>query len=175
MTAALRMPHEGIDAEGLLAAAEGMATEAARYQDVLVQEAHQADFVAQLRAAADAYRQAIDSRGQFRAQRHGATQSIDRLDRRATKLLTTISVLVTRALRDNPAAQAEWEQLKRVKKVASGTPGAGVPDAPVATTTVPVVDSATAAVPAVSSATAVVPVATPAAAGTTPAGTNKVA
>ena len=39
MTAALRMPRQGIDAEGLLTAADAMATEAQRYQDVLVQQA----------------------------------------------------------------------------------------------------------------------------------------
>ena len=73
-----------------------------------------ADFVAQLRNAARSYRAAFDSRGAHLATRRGAYEGIRNAVEEGRKLILSLSVLVTRRLRGNAAALAEWMQLKRV-------------------------------------------------------------
>ena len=73
-----------------------------------------ADFVAQLRNAARSYRAAFDSRGAHLATRRGAYEGIRNAVDEGRKLILSLSVLVTRQLRGNEAALAEWIQLKRV-------------------------------------------------------------
>jgi hypothetical protein len=82
------------------------------------------------------YRDAIDARGQLIAGRRGATTAVDVPLNRARKLADTLSVLVSRALPDDPASLAEWNQLKRVgRRGVRQTTGedAGQPAAPAAT------------------------------------------
>jgi hypothetical protein len=114
MTVALRAPSANIDAEGLIAAAESMAQASERYTDVLVKRGLPADFVAQLRSATKEFRGAIDAGGEARGGRRGATKGLMDALGRGRKLVSTIGVLVTRALRNDPQALAEWQQITRV-------------------------------------------------------------
>ena len=136
MTAELQLPKRDIDIEGLRAAAGAMAAAAERYQDALVTAGLPADTIAQLRSVAAQYKAAIDKRGQLVAQRRGATESVDEQLRRARELVDAISVIVTRALRTDPATLAEWRQLKRVTVKGVQGKGADVstPAAPNTTT-----------------------------------------
>jgi len=113
-TAALQMPKKGIDVEGVRNAADAMATASEKHQEALTKAGLATDAIAQLREASARYQAALDARGQMIAQRRGATTAIDLQLDRGRRLVDTISVLVTRALRSDPPALAEWEQLKRV-------------------------------------------------------------
>jgi hypothetical protein len=113
-TAALTLPPEKPDAEGLYASAEAMANAAEGHQDALVKAGMPSDTIPQLRVALVAYRAAVDERGQAVAQRAGATKSITVHVNRARKLVDSISPIVQKALRSDPVLLAEWKQLKRV-------------------------------------------------------------
>ena len=113
-TASLQMPHRNLDTEGLVVAAMAIAGAAEANQDALAKQGLAADAIAQLRAAAERFKAAVDSRGQMIAQRRGATADVDVQLHRARKLVDALSILVARTLRDDPATLAEWEQLKRV-------------------------------------------------------------
>ncbi len=114
MTEALRTPKANIDAEGLIAAAGSMAKASEEYAKVLVKRGLPADFVAQLRSAATQYRGAIDARGRSLGGRRGATEGLKDTLGRGRKLVEGISVIVTRLLREDAQALAEWRQIKRV-------------------------------------------------------------
>jgi hypothetical protein len=138
MTAALQLPKQKeIDIEGLRVSAGAMADAAEQYQDALVLAGLPADTIAQLRSVAARYKAAIDKRGQLVAQRRGATESVDEELRRARDLVDAISVIVTRALRTDPATLAEWEQLKRVTVKGVQGKGAAVPTPAAPETTTP--------------------------------------
>lgn len=115
MTETLRAPKATIDAEGLLAAADAMATASEQYADVLVETGLPADFVAQLRAATEEYRGAIDAGGNAKGGRRGATQGLKQALGRGSKAVLGITVLVKRLLRDDAQALAEWRQITRVE------------------------------------------------------------
>lgn len=125
MTQALRMPGRQVRAEGLIAAAEAMATVAAQHAAELESRGLPADFISQLRATSLAYKQEIDARGQALVARKGATKAVDAALATGRKIVTTMSVIVTKALRRNPSALAEWTMAHRVTN--KGVKGTGSP------------------------------------------------
>jgi enamine deaminase RidA (YjgF/YER057c/UK114 family) len=131
MTVELRVPASDTDAEALFAAAERMASVAEKYVDRLLVRGLPADFVAQLRSVAADYKKEIDARGQARGRQAGATTGIRAELAIGRKAVETISVIVVKVLRNDPAALAEWHQIKRVtiKGVRTSAP----PVAPTAT------------------------------------------
>jgi hypothetical protein len=155
ITEALRMPAKKIRAEGLIAAAESMAVLGEKYQDQLATGGLAANFVAQLRSVAAAYKQAIDTRGQAVVSRKGATEGLNAQLATGRKVVETLSVIVRQRLRQDPVALAEWHQAKRVtiKGAQSRSPVAaptvGAPSAastPVAAAAAPVGPTASAVV-----------------------------
>ena len=159
MSVELQAPAAKIDAEALFAEAEAMATTAAKYSDKLIARGLPADFVAQLRTVAEAYKKEIDTRGQARAGVTGATAGLHAEVLIGRKAVETMSVINTKQLRGQPAALAEWKQIRRVtiKGVNTGVAPAPLPVTPAtpATPAAPSVPSVPAA-----PATSVVPMAT---------------
>jgi hypothetical protein len=138
-TAALQLPPKGTDDEGLYNSAGAMATAAEPHQQALVDAGMPANAISELRAVAAQFRGVVDARGQSVAERSGATKSIGVQLKKARKLVETISVIVTKALRSDPVTLAEWRQLKRV--TVKGVQGSGqvkvqapAPDVPPAST-----------------------------------------
>ena len=163
MSVELQAPAAKTDAEALFAEAEAMATTAAKYSDKLIARGLPADFVAQLRTVAEAYKKEIDARGQARGGVTGATTGLHAELLIGRKAVETMSVIIMKQLRGQPAALAEWKQIRRViiKGVNTGVVPAPAPAAP-ATPATP----ATPAAPATPAtpATPAVPVSTAAAA-----------
>jgi enamine deaminase RidA (YjgF/YER057c/UK114 family) len=114
MTVELRVPAAHLDAEALFAAAERMASVAEKYAERLLVRGLPADFVAQMRSVAADYKKEIDAHGQARGRLTGATTGIRAELEIGRKAVETISVIVVKTLRNDPAALAEWNQIKRV-------------------------------------------------------------
>ena len=112
---AVVLTAKALSTERLLAAAEAMATAAEQYTAILIERGLPADFVVQLRGAAEGIRHAVDE---------------------GRKLILSLSVLVARRLRGNDVAPAECNQLKRVTlqgsrsiKDTSAGPSSAAPEA----------------------------------------------
>ena len=137
MTVELRAPSAQIDAEALFASAEAMATAGEKYAATLILRGLPQDFAAQLRSVAEAYKQEIDLRGKARGSSTGATTGIHAEFGIGRKAVSSISVIVTKVFRQQPAVLAEWEQIKRVtikgvKAVAPSAPATGAAATPAA-------------------------------------------
>ena len=114
MEEALRMPQSRINRERTLAVAEAMAMAGEQYKAVLVAKGLPADFVEQLRTAADAYKAAIDAQGQAVGSRRGATERLRQAKSAGRRTRNAITALLKRELAADPAALAEFKQLTRV-------------------------------------------------------------
>ena len=133
MTEALRVPAAKTDRERLLALAEAMAKAGEQYKSRLVESGLPADFIEQLRSAAEAYKAAIDARGQAVGNRRGANERVREAHVVGRRGLNAIAALVNRQLAGDVAALAEFKQITRVTiKGVRGSivPAAGAADVP---------------------------------------------
>jgi hypothetical protein len=150
MTEAFRVPKVSRKTATLLAAAEGMAKAGEQYKDKLVAGGLPADFPAQLRAAAAALQDAVDTRGKSVANRVGASKHFHEALVSGRKAVDSLTVLIKRQLKGDKATIAEWMQLRRILKVGVRVPaGTTVPASVPAT-----VPAVPATVPATAPATA---------------------
>ena len=111
---ALRLPHARSTTERLLAAAGAMGEAAGLHAAIFVDAGLREDFVARLTAAADELRRCIDSRGQYRGRRAGATSGLQMLDTRARHLIRILDALIVPALGTNASLIAEWHWVKHI-------------------------------------------------------------
>ena len=175
----LRIPRGDPSTEKLVAAARSMAQVAGAHADVFVAAGLPSDFVAQLKAAADALLQAKDARKITKGNTSGATKYLkDRL-REARQSIHILDGLVRKELAGDTGMLKNWADTKRLPHARrSSAAAAGIAPpihvvgsisptaATVASTTLAIpAPSTTLAIPAVSSAP---PAATPVAT-TTPA------
>ena len=127
MTEALRLPKANTTREQLLAKAESMAKAGEQYKTRLVESGLSADFVEELRGAAEAYKAAIDAQGKAVGNRTGATERLREARAAGRRTLDAIAALVKRQLSTDPAALAEFRQITRV--TVKGVRGSVVPAA----------------------------------------------
>ena len=114
MEVALKAPAADRDTEALLASAEAMAKASEHYRDTLIARGLPVDFVEQLRTVAAAYKQEFDARGQAKGAVTKATTVVRTDIVSGRKAVEAMSVIVTKALRNDPATLAQWHQIKRV-------------------------------------------------------------
>ncbi len=123
----VRLPAEDVRTERLLASAEAMAKAVEPKKDLFVEHGLPADFVEQLRAAADGVRNTVDARGSSRASRTGATETIRFDVRAARKAIRMIDTILRRNLRGSSELR-EWRSAKRITQ--RGQSASSSPQAP---------------------------------------------
>lgn len=134
----LRMPRGRPTSPKLVAAAEGMAKNAAPYASVFVDNGRPVDFIAQLNSAAEALITAAGGHTNIKGKRKAATTGIqDRLTA-GRKIVHVLDTYVKSALKDEPVLLSNWNAVKRVPRTgirpaATATPAPA--PAPVATST----------------------------------------
>jgi hypothetical protein len=111
---ALRLPRGSTKPESLIAIAEAMAEAAQPYADRLVAAGRPADFVAQLRAAASALREAVQARPRHVTRRIGANASIQDAVVRSRRALRVLDAMMQGRFIDDPALLAEWRSVARI-------------------------------------------------------------
>lgn len=126
---AVKMPSPHISVESYLKAADTLTTQASTYESVLVEHGLAADFIAQLRSAIANLRASLDGRGAARANRRGATKQVAESLALGAKYVHMMDVVLSKALRNDPAKLAVWKATKRVtvKGVASSTGASASP------------------------------------------------
>lgn len=139
----LLLPPVKILGPMLTAAARDMANAAEQYTDLFVKEGLAADFVAELRAAANALDQSMIARGQSQGQRAGATKGLQAETARARALIRQLDSLVRPKLGTNEELVREWEVASHIKRSRTSQ-----------STTADVAPSATAVTPATPARTA---------------------
>jgi hypothetical protein len=149
MTEAFRVPKVSRKTATLLASAESMANAGEQYKDKLVAGGLPADFPAQLRAAAAALKDAIETRGTSVANRVGASKQFHVALVNGRKAVDSLTVLIKRQLKGDTATIAEWMQLRRIPKVGVRVPAGTTVPVPVPVT----VPAVPATVPATAPAT----------------------
>jgi hypothetical protein len=146
----LTMPKGNARNAEIITAAEVMAHKAEIYKDVLLENGLPADFIEQLKQAADALKASIDARGLARASMVAATRGVKSELALGRRLVSILDAVVTGLIRSNPAKLAEWEQLKRVTVkgvsarrsvglVATGSNVAQTSSTPVQSSSIPVI------------------------------------
>lgn len=122
----LSLPKGHVPMSEVITAALAMAEKAEIYKDVLVESGLPADFIEQLRQAAEALEASFDGRGLARASWVAATKGVGSELALGRRVVAIIDAVVTRQIRSEPAKLAEWEQLKRVtvKSAVMRTPAA---------------------------------------------------
>jgi len=135
----LRMPSPRTRIEGLLEAADALATQAATYETVLVEHGLAPDFLAHLASAVSALKSSLDGRGAARASRVSATKQVQVGLSLGRQYVQIMDAALTKALKDEPARLAEWKHARRV--TLKGTPAVAL-----VTTTPPTLPDASATV-----------------------------
>jgi hypothetical protein len=110
---AVRMPNQYRGVNALITHAIGMAAEASKWKDEFVDLGLPADFVEELHAAAQRFKEASARPGEHRAARHGAKEGAETELEQAKRVLKVIDSFVRMAIPDNPALLAEWKVVKR--------------------------------------------------------------
>ncbi len=125
--AALKMPRGTPNTEVLYNAAIAMADAAEPFATVFTDAALPADFIAQLRTAAQAMLVPVDTRKTSRSVRSGATKGVNSAMLDARKSVRILDSIVRPLLVDDPALLASWESVKRVPRRSTRTTPAAVP------------------------------------------------
>jgi hypothetical protein len=112
----LRLPPFQVVGPRLTAAARDMGNAAEKHTDLFVKEGLAPDFVAQLRAAADALDQSLITRGQSQGQRAGATKGLQAETARARALIRQLDSLVRPKLGTNEELLRKWEVASHIKR-----------------------------------------------------------
>jgi hypothetical protein len=111
---ALTRPRNNVSAAHLIAAASGMADAAAPYAEVFVDAGLAADFLEQLRQAADDMRRSLDDRAQHVQKRVGATEGLKAAEKRGTGILRLLDGLVIPKLGTNDPLLAQWKAARKI-------------------------------------------------------------
>lgn len=125
----LKMPKGRPTPERLVAHAEGMAQAAAPFAETFIAAGLPSDFIARLSAASGELRAVVTDRTQNRGKQSGATTGLKLQLSSARKLVHVLDAFVQTALEDNESLLANWNVVKRVRRIASQ------PKAPVAEVT----------------------------------------
>jgi hypothetical protein len=149
----LSLPPDKFKGAKLTTAARDMANAAQTYNDVFVQAGLAADFVAQLRTAADRLDESIGVRGQSQQQRGGATTGLETETTRARAAIRVLDSLVRPKLGSNASLLREWDIAKHIHR-ARTTVSAPSTSQPSAATT-PTATPSTATPPTATPSTAV--------------------
>lgn len=113
----LRMPRGRPTVEKLAAAATGMAQTAEPFAEVFISAGLSADFIAQLRGAADALLLSLSERSQNRGRSKGATTGLKAKLSAGRKIVHVLDAFVKSAAKDDAALLTNWNMVKRVPKV----------------------------------------------------------
>ena len=111
----LRVPVNMASDSSLIAAGHGMADAAEQYREAFVREQLPADFIDQLRAAADAVREVAVRRDQFQVEVTQATRGVADALWRASNVVKVLDALVVRQLQGRADLLAGWRRAKRVR------------------------------------------------------------
>lgn len=117
----LRMPRGKPTPQRLAAAAYGMAKAAAPYADLFTAAGLPSDYIARLTAAADAMIASGEDRLQSRGKRSGATKGLTATLTAGRKIVLVLDSFVKSALTEDPALLANWNVVKRVRKLNART------------------------------------------------------
>jgi hypothetical protein len=112
----LRPPTRRLSPAALVKIARALADAVTPHRPLFLEAGLPADFVEQLRAAADAYRAAMDARAEHRRQRARAAAQLREELGRGRVLLGRIDALLTVLLRDDRIRLAEWRRVKRAPR-----------------------------------------------------------
>lgn len=134
--AALKLPSHKLRGQALVAAAHAMADAATPHQEVFVGAGLPAEFIAQLRRAADAVSDSLESRRENQSASAGATRGLAAAEQRGRQALRVLDTLVVPALGNDDGMLRAWKSARRV--LAKPGPvqeqergdGTGAPDAP---------------------------------------------
>ena len=119
---ALAMPKKQLSSAALVAAAQAMADAAEKYTETFVKNGLPQDFVAQLRAAADAVTSAITGRQTHVASTAGATSGLAQQESRVRSLLKLINALVVPKLGTDMVLLSQWKVARAIDHTKAITP-----------------------------------------------------
>lgn len=156
----LRLPAWNLRGPALTAAARDMANAAEKYTDLFVQEGLPADFVAQLRTAADLLDQSMIARGQGKGQRAGATTGLVSETKRARANIRLLDSLVRPKLGINDQLLRQWEVASHIRR--PRTPQSKTSGDPTPTSTPTATSTTTPPAPTPAAGATAVPAAAPA-------------
>ena len=142
--AALTPAASKLVGERLALSALSMADAAEPYAAQFVEAQFPADFLVQLRSAAQDVVGSIDMKAKQQGQRAGATKAIDSAVRQGRAAVRALNPVLRRALRNDEALHAEWRVARRVVKpaVRAAAVTNPVPSAAPATNPIPEVTAA---------------------------------
>ncbi len=112
--AALRLPSRRLRGLALVTAAHAMGDAATPHQEVFVNAGLAAEFIAQLRAAADALSESYGSRRENQTASAGATRGLLAAERRGRQALRILDTLVVPALGRDDAMLRGWRSARRI-------------------------------------------------------------
>jgi len=130
----LKMPRGTLSSARLTEAAYEMANSAAENEGIFVAAGLPADFVARMKAAADALTEARMRRAFAKANRTIASQALKTKLSSARKLVYVLDAMVKSAIASDPTLLPGWKQVVHVPKVPGGSPDSASPNAPAPTT-----------------------------------------
>jgi len=110
----LKMVDSQSESEPLVRAATSFSAQAVIYQSILVEHGQPHDCIKRLDDATQRLRQSIDARGEARSRRAGAAQGIREELALGRRIVMILDASMTRMLRTQPVALAEWRHVKRV-------------------------------------------------------------
>lgn len=138
--AALRLPSYRLRGMAMVAAAHSMADTASGFTEVFLEAGLPADFIEQLRQAADALSASYDQRRDGQTERSTGTRGLVDAERRARHALRILDTLVVPALKHDEALLRGWRSARMVQAKPGGRPpetesttGDGSPVVPPAT------------------------------------------
>jgi hypothetical protein len=114
----LKMPKGRPTPERLVAHADGMAQAAAPFAEAFIAAGLPSDFIARLNAASVELRAVVTDRTQNRGKQSGATTGLKQQLSSARKLVHVLDAFVHAALEDDEALLANWDVVKRVRRIA---------------------------------------------------------
>lgn len=115
LIAKLRVPVNMASDSSLITAGHGMADAAEQYPEAFAGERLPVDFIDQLRAAADAVREAQVRRDLFQVEVTQATRGVADALSRASNVVKVLDALVVKQLKGKPDLLAGWRRAKRVR------------------------------------------------------------
>jgi len=116
---ALQMPQFGVTGPAFIADATGMVQAATIHKQTLIERGMPADFLDQFQAALTQLQQSVSDRDQSLARRVGATQALADLEKEGRSVLKVLDAQIRRALRDNVALLAAWENARAIRRQAT--------------------------------------------------------
>ena len=130
----LKMPPGQPSSTRLTEAAYEMANSALENASIFVAAGLPEDFVARLKAAADAVSEARLQRSLAQAKRTVATRALRTKLSSARKLVNVLDAMVKTEIRSDPTLLPGWNQVKHVSKSTASGPASAPPAAPTHTT-----------------------------------------